>query len=220
MILRGMRGQLADMLLAIGAIQFGSFRLKLHETQPGAPLSPIYINLRTPGHPTHPGPLNGRALELISKCMANLARDLRLRFDYIVGIPVAGDVLADELLRQFPYAKQLHLTKIDFADGSRQIGTIIEDDFMPNLSALLVDDVITKAGSKLEAFAACDAAGLNVRDVLTVIDRQQGGVAQLHEKFYRSYSVFTIYELLRHYVNVGTLNANKAAEVTRYLAGA
>ena len=29
-----------------GAIQFGAFRLKLHEDRPDAPLSPLYINLR------------------------------------------------------------------------------------------------------------------------------------------------------------------------------
>src|SRR6478752_3977552 len=37
----------ADALLTSGAVKFGAFRLKLHETQPDAPLSPIYVDLRT-----------------------------------------------------------------------------------------------------------------------------------------------------------------------------
>ena len=37
----------ADALLATGAVKFGAFRLKLHEKQPDAPLSPIYVDLRT-----------------------------------------------------------------------------------------------------------------------------------------------------------------------------
>jgi hypothetical protein len=40
------REQLAVELLNIGAIKFGNFRLKLHEKNPDAPLSPIYIDLR------------------------------------------------------------------------------------------------------------------------------------------------------------------------------
>src|SRR5260370_16747363 len=36
----------ADALLACGAAKFGAFRLKLHEAQPDAPLSPIYLDLR------------------------------------------------------------------------------------------------------------------------------------------------------------------------------
>src|SRR5579864_1701908 len=36
----------ADGLLTSGAVKFGAFRLKLHETQPDAPLSPIYVDLR------------------------------------------------------------------------------------------------------------------------------------------------------------------------------
>ncbi len=31
----------ADALLETGAVKFGAFRLKLHEKQPDAPLSPI-----------------------------------------------------------------------------------------------------------------------------------------------------------------------------------
>ena len=38
--------KLAGQLLKIGAIKFGNFRLKLHEKNPDAPLSPIYIDLR------------------------------------------------------------------------------------------------------------------------------------------------------------------------------
>ncbi len=36
----------ADALLECGAVKFGAFRLKLHEREPDAPLSPIYVDLR------------------------------------------------------------------------------------------------------------------------------------------------------------------------------
>lgn len=44
--------ELATSLFDRGAIKFGAFRLKLHETNPDAPLSPIYIDLRIlPSYP-------------------------------------------------------------------------------------------------------------------------------------------------------------------------
>ena len=73
--------QLAQALLEVGAIltaesdhplvitRDGSdgpergFRLKLHEKTPLAPLSPIYLNLRTPDNPK-PGPLTLEIVEL------------------------------------------------------------------------------------------------------------------------------------------------------------
>ena len=42
----GILQQVADTLFDLGVIKFGAFRLKLHEKNPDAPLSPIYVNLR------------------------------------------------------------------------------------------------------------------------------------------------------------------------------
>ena len=36
----------AEQLFDINAIKFGAFRMKLHDTNPDAPLSPIYVDLR------------------------------------------------------------------------------------------------------------------------------------------------------------------------------
>ena len=40
------REGLARALFACGAVKFGAFKLKLHQTNPDAPLSPIYFNMR------------------------------------------------------------------------------------------------------------------------------------------------------------------------------
>lgn len=37
---------LADCLIESGAFKVGAFKLKLHETDPEAPLSPYYISMR------------------------------------------------------------------------------------------------------------------------------------------------------------------------------
>lgn len=57
---------LALKLFDIGAVQFGEFKLKLHEKNPDAPLSPIFFNFRTPDNPK-PGPLTDEVLDLVGK---------------------------------------------------------------------------------------------------------------------------------------------------------
>lgn len=42
-ILTNIQEKLLSQLFDIGAIKFGNFKLKLHDTYPEAPLSPIYI---------------------------------------------------------------------------------------------------------------------------------------------------------------------------------
>ena len=40
---------------------------------------------------------------------------------------------------------------------------------------LVIDDIITDGASKIEAIKPLEAAGLNVKDVLVILDREQGG---------------------------------------------
>jgi hypothetical protein len=43
--------RLAKAIFDLGAVQFGKFHLKLHETHPKTPLPPIYFNLRISDNP-------------------------------------------------------------------------------------------------------------------------------------------------------------------------
>jgi len=61
---------------------------------------------------------------------------------------------------------------------------------------LLVDDVISRADSKLEAAALLEAVQLEVRDMLVVVDRQMGGAQMLEERGYRLHALLTIQEIL------------------------
>ena len=68
------------------------FILKLHEKS-DAPLSPIFLNLRTPDNPK-PGPLTPEIVNLAASCMQALELEKRLTFDAIVGVPQAGELFA------------------------------------------------------------------------------------------------------------------------------
>jgi uridine monophosphate synthetase len=218
-VLEGKFASVADRLFEVGAVKFGAFRIKLHERKPDAPLSPIYLNLRTPDNPK-PGPL---APELVNE-IAELFYQLMsftpdLDFRYVAGLPRAGDPLADELMEyvdEWSPVTRLHLAKEETASGRRIAH--LADDIQDHGIVLIVDDLITQADTKLEAIQVLEQAGLHVCDLVVLVDREQGGSDQLKEIGVRVIAAFTLSELLDHYVDTGKIERSKADEVSDYVA--
>jgi len=63
-------------------------------------------------------------------------------------------------------------------------------------SVVLVEDVITTGGSTIVAWEACQAAGLEVRGVVALVDREEGGRKALEERGLPVEALFTARELL------------------------
>ena len=61
---------------------------------------------------------------------------------------------------------------------------------------VIVDEVCTTGAATQEAIAAAEAEGHRVVAVISLVDREEGGSAQLREK-YNYFAVFTAAELLR-----------------------
>ena len=82
---------LARSLFVIGAIKFGAFKLKLHEKDPDAPLSPIYIDLRLlRSHPP--------VLDLVVEILKKMSQGLR--FDCYADVPIAATPIVAILSHQ------------------------------------------------------------------------------------------------------------------------
>jgi uridine monophosphate synthetase len=217
MLLSGYEGELAMRLFDLGAIKFGAFKLKLHETQPDAPLSPIYANLRTKDHPKNPGPLDDETMDLIGK-MYERRLDLDM-FDCFADIPDAGAPFGDQieklLARKGVSKSRLHLAKVFREDNTRYITDEIEGDYQPGDRCLLVDDLITGADTKLEAIKALEAKGLDVVAVLVVLDREQGGSTYLEQAGYPVFALLMLDILLDMFVEWADF---KVRQVRQYIA--
>ena len=191
--------ELAQALYDGGCVKFGTFELKSGLT------SPIYIDLRLL---VSQPPL----LRRVAQALADRAQELT--FDRIAGIPYAalpiGVAMALELNRPMIYPRR----------EVKQHGTrrAIEGAFEAGETALLVDDLITRGGSKLEAIETLQAAHLVVRDVLVLIDREQGGAADLAEQGYSLHAVLPLTGLLEELAASDRINDAQHDEVLTYLA--
>jgi len=190
--------QLSTHLFDAGCIQFGTFTLKSGLT------SPIYIDLRLLVS-------DPQLLRKVAQAMADVAREIP--FDRIAAIPYAGlpigTALALEMERPLIYPRQ----------EVKQHGTrrLIEGAFSAGETVLLVDDLITRGDSKLEAIAPLEEAGLKVRDVLVLIDREQGGADDLARRGYCLHAILRLTEILDTLRGSGRITPAQHSEVMAYL---
>lgn len=201
-----LKEQLAFELLNIGAIRFGAFKIKLHETQPTAPLSPIYIDLRL-----------CRRFPAVKLLAVRLYESLlfNLSFDLIADVPTAGTPFACSLSDRLNVGMVTpRISKKTYGSGNSVDG-LLEEDI--HKTVVLIDDLITTAQSKFEAAQLLTDQGLSLRDVIVLIDREQGGKAILEAKGYQLHSAYTLSELLGIYLKHKRLSQEKHDEITAQL---
>ena len=216
--MKGIYEKVARIIFKRGAFKFGAFKLKLHETQPDAPLSPFYINLRTSDNPK-PGPLMPEDFDLIAQCIMEVLLGLD-GFQAIAGIPRAGDPMADGIERIVPEPRGFRIVKLDKkeeTDGSRCIIPLKGFEYREGEHIILLDDLVTKAGTKLEAIKAVEDSGGKVFGLVVLVDRQQGGKEAVEDNGYPVHVCFTIRELFDFYLADGLIDQTKYDECMAYL---
>lgn len=194
------------------------FLLKAHETDPDLPLSPFYINLRTPDNPK-PGPLTPDIVVLVAKMMRTMTDQRGAIYDVVAGIPNAGDPFAESFAAFAPVKPLIRLGKGMDADKRRILG-VISGTVVMGQTAIVVDDLISHANSKFEAIASLESEGLHVRDIVVLIDREQGGTQELAKEGYILHSVFRISDLLRFYHDEELISPAAFEQAAQYLSPA
>ncbi len=189
---------IADGLLALGCIRFGEFTLK------SGKISPIYIDLRRlVARP--------RLLAEVAAAYADLLRPLD--FDLLAALPYAALPIgtAVSLHGGWPL---IYPRKEAKAYGTK---ALIEGLYEAGQKAVVLDDLITTGGSKLEGIQKLTAAGLRVHDIVVLIDRQSGGVDFMAQHGYRLHSVFTLRGLLDDWAQRGLVSAATLDKVHAFL---
>lgn len=186
------------------------FALKMHQKYPDAPKSPYYLNLRTPNNPK-PGPLTPKVMAKIGRLFWSTVCDLSsgIEFNHIAGVPNAGDPFAVAMA----LAPVQPLSCLQLLKGGRRVTKIVGGKYAPGDVVLPVDDLINRADTKVEAIEVFRRAGLQVRDVLVLVDREQGGREELEKLGVRLHAEFTIGNMLGIYVRKGRVDDDFRMEV-------
>ncbi|HUX21811.1 MAG TPA: orotidine-5'-phosphate decarboxylase [Spirochaetia bacterium] len=187
-----------------GLIETGCFRLGEFVLKSGIK-SPFYVDLRIAS--SHPS-----LLRKIARAYASLLRGIRC--DRIAGIPVAA----------LPFATALSLeTGIPLiyprtSSKGHGTGNSVEGSFKVGDRVVLVDDLITKGDSKIEAAAILEAQGLEVTDLLVLLERGSSGRREVEGHGLRLHAYAHITELLALSAEMGIISEERRAELAHFAA--
>jgi len=189
---------LADDLLSAGCVKFGEFTLK------SGLKSPIYIDLRR--LVTHP-----KLLAQVASAYLPMLE--KLEFDRLAGLPYAAIPIVTAISLQAGYPVIYPRKEVKTYGTKAEI----EGEFQAGETAVVIDDLTTTGGSKFEGIEKLTSAGLQVKDVVVLIDRQSGAKEALAEAGFRLHAVLTINELLDYWEMTGKVGAEEIAATRMFL---
>jgi len=168
--------------------------------------SPIYVNCRRL--------ISSVAFaDLFAAAARTLVESENISFDVLAGGETAGIPFAAFLARSFG-KPMVYVRKAAKEHG---LSSLVEGALTSGARVLLVEDLITDAGSKLHFVKGINDAGGTVVDVLVLFDRQQGGREALQEKGIRLHAVTDMSTALEAADSGGVLAAEELRVVRAYL---
>ncbi len=206
----------------IGAVKVDTktkFKLALHKNNPNAPLSPFYIDLRIPENKS--GPLQARHVESIATELLQLASRRHINFDAIAGIPRAGTPFAEKMVQltkdhQPKYYIPLH-KRTDSERAMRVRKYSIKHIPASVKRVLVVDDLVTKADTKLIAIKALQRAGYEIVGIVVYIDREQGGLEEIRRLGIPIYAVVKATQMFNFFQDKGLVVPADVQECIAYI---
>lgn len=191
--------QVAAKLHELKCIRFGEFVLASGLT------SPFYIDLRL--LVSDPGTLAFVA-QIYAHQIQHLAAD-RIAGTPYAALPIATAVSLETGLPMIYPRKEVK---------THGRGRAIEGEYRPGDRIIVIEDLVTTAGSLLSSIERLRAAGLVVDDAVALIDREQGGVENLAAAGVHLHTVFSFSDLLDSLHAAGTIEQGQYDIVRSYLA--
>jgi uridine monophosphate synthetase len=180
-------------------IKFGNFTLK------SGVKSPFYVDLRA---------ISSKPMLLKNIANALLEKTNTANYNLICGVPYAALPLATIM------SVASNIPLIIKRKQSKGYGTnkLIEGIYSKGDTVLVVEDVVTSGKSLLETIPQLEAEGLLVKDIVIVVDRQQGGRQLLEKAGYRVHVLFSIEEVVKAFYEENRIDASTKKTVLDYVS--
>jgi uridine monophosphate synthetase len=174
--------KVAEALYLSGCIKFGVFKIK------SGAISPYYVDLaRLLSSPAQ--------LCVIAEVAAEQVRQIMLsdRIDKLASIELKGALIVPSI------ACKVNLPCVVVRKEEKAYGVtgrIAGADVSKGDSILFFDDVISEGLSKVEGIKPLQELGANVKHMLVVVNREQGGKENLEELGFRVHALAKISEIV------------------------
>ena len=185
----------------IEAVKFGEFKLK------SGIISPIYVDLRV--IVSYPD-----VLSAVAGCMWDVLKSNGAEFDNMCGVPYTALPIATcmSLNNDCPMLMRRKEVK-DY--GTKKA---IEGAFVAGQTCLVVEDLVTSGASVMETVEPLHQVGLKVKDVVVLIDREQGGEARLASHDLRLHAVLPLSRVLKTLEREGKMTKDLVDTVKAFIA--
>lgn len=193
--------ELALDLHDMGALKFGEFTFK------SGIVSPMYLDLRL--FISYP-----QVMKKVAKIYAQQLEGLQ--YDRLAGVayaalPIAGAVSLEIdkpwiFMRKEGLAKEYGLQKS------------LEGEFKEGDIVVMIEDLVTRATSLMQAIGAIEAQGLKVTDAVVLLDYGKGGSKVLKDAGYKLHAFMTTRELVDIMHAEGKIDDAKHQQCVDFLA--
>jgi uridine monophosphate synthetase len=178
--------ELIVQLYDIGCLMFGSY------VQASGAVFPYYIDLRRIIS-------NPQLFHQVLETYAILTKPLK--FNRIAGIPYGSLPTATGLSLKLN-RPMIYPRKEVKAHGTRRL---VEGQFEPGETALVIDDVLITGKSVLEGIQKLENSGLRVTDIIVLIDHEGGVRDKIQAQGYQAHAVFTLSEISKTLYKTGRI---------------
>lgn len=197
---RGTLKGLAEGLVKVGSLQFGSFTLS------NGSESSYAVNLR--GLPSYPG-----MYKLVVDSMASLVRSKAPKADALCGIPIAGLAVAA------PTALALGKPLIYVRQPKQANERVVEGTLKPDWKVVVLDDLAASGKTILAAARAVEQEGAEVKHAVVLIDRMEGARERLSKEGITLHCVTDILELADTLFSMELIRESDLKAITKAVGG-
>jgi orotate phosphoribosyltransferase len=171
--------ELTRLFIEYKILKFGEFTLKSGKK------SWFYIDLRSVS--SHPD-----VFHYVIKSYSKLLKEIE-SFDAIAGVAVAGVPFSSVI----GYNMKIPSLVVRPQKKDHGLKKIIEGNLEEGSTIVLLDDLITTGGSKVQGIIALRNSGYIVKDLVVLVDRIQGGIEELSRIGIELHSVVKIEEIFQ-----------------------